>query len=71
DRWIYEVEGNGFLYNMVRNLVGTMLEVARGQRPVAWIDSVLESLDRRNAGPTAPPQGLFLCKVDYPDELFL
>ncbi|TWT98804.1 tRNA pseudouridine(38-40) synthase TruA [Neorhodopirellula pilleata] len=71
EKWIYEVEGNGFLYNMVRNLVGTMLEVARGRRPVEWIDEVIASRDRKQAGPTAPPHGLFLCRVDYPDELFL
>lgn len=70
-KWIYEVEGNGFLYNMVRNLIGTMLEVARGRRPVEWIDEVIASRDRKRAGPTAPPHGLFLCRVDYPDELFL
>lgn len=71
NRWTYEVEGNGFLYNMVRNLVGTMLEVARQRRPVEWISSVIASQDRKQAGPTAPPQGLFLCQVDYPDDLFL
>lgn len=70
-KWIYEVEGNGFLYNMVRNLIGTMLEVARGRRPVEWIDEVIASRDRKQAGPTAPPHGLFLCRVDYPNELFL
>lgn len=70
-RWIYEVEGNGFLYNMVRNLVGTMLEVSRGKQPLAWIDSVIASKDRKLAGPTAPPHGLFLCRVDYSNELFL
>ena len=71
DRWVYEVEGNGFLYNMVRNLVGTMLEVARGRHPIEWVDSVIVSRNRSQAGPTAPPHGLFLCQVDYPDELFL
>ncbi len=70
-RWFYEVEGNGFLYNMVRNLVGTMLDVARGYRPVEWIDEVLESKNRQMAGATAPPQGLFLCRVNYPSEVFL
>ncbi|MCM2371372.1 tRNA pseudouridine(38-40) synthase TruA [Aporhodopirellula aestuarii] len=70
-RWFYEVEGDGFLYNMVRNLVGTMFDVARGYRPIEWIDEVLESKDRRLAGATAPPQGLFLCCVNYPNEVFL
>ncbi|WP_236621000.1 tRNA pseudouridine(38-40) synthase TruA [Rhodopirellula sallentina] len=70
-RWCFDVEGNGFLYNMVRNLVGTMLDVARGHRPLEWIDEVLMSKDRQMAGATAPPQGLFLCCVSYPNEVFL
>jgi len=70
-KWVYEVQGDGFLYNMVRNLVGTMIEVARGFRPLDWIDEVMASHDRKLAGETAPPHGLFLCRVDYPDELFL
>ncbi len=70
-RWYYEVEGNGFLYNMVRNLVGTMLEVARGRHPPAWIYEVLQSRDRKLAGATAPANGLTLVRVNYPDEVFL
>lgn len=69
--WMYEVEGDGFLYNMVRNLVGTMLEVAFGRHRPEWIDDVFASKDRNCAGPTAPPHGLFLCRVDYPDRLFI
>ncbi|WP_146389656.1 tRNA pseudouridine(38-40) synthase TruA [Allorhodopirellula solitaria] len=69
-RWYYEVEGNGFLYNMVRNLVGTMLEVARGRRPLDWIDEVLQSGDRTLAGATAPANGLILVRVNYPDRVF-
>lgn len=71
EHWTYEVEGDGFLYNMVRNLVGTMLEVSRGRYTLPWIDTVMESKDRNLAGPTAPPNGLFLCQVDYSDKLFL
>lgn len=70
-RWSYEVEGDGFLYNMVRNLVGTMIEVARGHRSLDWIDEVLRCRDRKLAGETAPPHGLFLCQVNYPEEIFL
>ena len=62
--WI-EVEANGFLYNMVRNIVGTLVEVGRGARPEAWVGEALAALDRRQAGPTAPPQGLFLLWVEY------
>lgn len=61
-----EVEANGFLYNMVRTIVGTLVEVGRGARPEGWPVDVLRARDRRRAGPTAPPQGLFLVRVDYP-----
>ena len=60
-----EIEADGFLYNMVRAIVGTLVEVGRGARPIAWPAEALAALDRRAAGPTAPPQGLFLLCVDY------
>ncbi|MGA2799381.1 MAG: hypothetical protein ABSE63_17500, partial [Thermoguttaceae bacterium] len=64
--WItIEVEADGFLYNMVRVIVGTLVEVGRGVKPETWPAEVLRAADRRLAGPTAPPQGLFLVKVDY------
>ncbi len=61
-----EIEANGFLYNMVRTIVGTMVEVGRGARAESWPGEVLAALDRRRAGRTAPPQGLFLVCVQYP-----
>jgi tRNA pseudouridine38-40 synthase len=64
-RLAMEIEANGFLYNMVRNIVGTLLEVARGKHSPDWIPNVLNACDRKQAGPTAPPQGLFLMRVDY------
>jgi tRNA pseudouridine38-40 synthase len=60
-----EIEADGFLYNMVRNIVGTLVEVGDGRQPEAWIAEVLGARDRRRAGPTAPPQGLFLVSVGY------
>ena len=57
--------GNGFLYNMVRIIVGTLLEVGSGQRNVDSVGEALRSLDRQNSGFTAPPQGLFLWSVEY------
>ena len=63
-----EVEANGFLYNMVRAIVGTLVEVGRGARPESWPGEVLRATDRRLAGRTAPPQGLFLVRVEYPTE---
>lgn len=60
-----EVTADGFLYNMVRNIVGTLVMVGRGKHPPEWVQEVLESGDRSRAGPTAPAHGLFLVSVDY------
>ncbi len=62
---IIEVEADGFLYNMVRTIVGTLVEVGRGRRAETWPGEVLRGANRRAAGPTAPPQGLFLVSVEY------
>jgi tRNA pseudouridine38-40 synthase len=62
---VYEVSGDGFLRHMVRAIVGSLVEVGRGRRPAEWMAEVLESRDRRAAGPTAPPQGLVLFSVEY------
>ncbi len=62
---VLEIEADGFLYNMVRSIVGTLVEVGRGARPESWPGEVLVQKDRRAAGPTAPPQGLFLVRVEY------
>ena len=63
----YDVAGSGFLYNMVRILVGTMLEIGQGRRAVESIPCALASGDRRDAGPTAPAHGLMLRRVEYSD----
>ncbi len=62
-----EFEGNGFLYKMVRNLVGTLVDVGTGKFSPEAILGILHAKDRREAGQTAPAQGLFLVKVHYPD----
>ncbi len=61
-----EFVGDGFLYNQVRNMVGTLYEIGRGHWPVERIDEILATRDRRRAGTTAPPQGLCLMEVRYP-----
>jgi tRNA pseudouridine38-40 synthase len=63
--WI-DVEANGFLYNMVRAIAGSLVQVGRGFWPETQIRDVLNAMDRRLAGPTAPPEGLFLMRVTYP-----
>jgi tRNA pseudouridine38-40 synthase len=65
DRLWIEVEANGFLYNMVRSIVGTLIEVGRGVRDEIWPAEVLAAASRRAAGQTAPAQGLFLLWVKY------
>lgn len=62
---VYEVKGSGFLHHMVRNIVGTLLEVGRGKFAPSDVTRVLAARDRTLAGPTAPPQGLCLVKVEY------
>jgi len=62
---IVEVEADGFLYKMVRSIVGTLVEVGRGKRPESWPGEVLRAQDRRAAGPTAPPEGLFLANIRF------
>jgi tRNA pseudouridine38-40 synthase len=65
---VYRVRGNGFLHHMVRNLVGTMLDVGRGQLALDELPRILAARARSAAGPTAPARGLFLHSVDYGQE---
>lgn len=62
----FEFEANAFLHHQIRNLVGSLLLVGRGERPVGWIAEVLAARDRRAAGPTAPPGGLCYLGPRYP-----
>ena len=62
---VYRVRGSGFLHHMVRNLVGTMLDVGRGRLRCEDIPRILAARDRAAAGPTAPARGLFLVSVEY------
>lgn len=62
---VYRVRGNGFLHHMVRNLVGTMLDVGRGYRRADEIPGMIAARARAAAGPTAPARGLFLHSVEY------
>jgi tRNA pseudouridine38-40 synthase len=62
---IYEIEADGFLRFMVRNIVGTLVEIGKKRMSFDTIPQILESRDRHFAGPTAPPHGLFLIEVKY------
>ncbi|MBL8816022.1 MAG: tRNA pseudouridine(38-40) synthase TruA [Planctomyces sp.] len=66
---VLDIKADGFLYNMVRAIAGTLIRIGRGQRPVEDMERVIQSLDRREGGMTAPAEGLYLIEVDYPAEL--
>ncbi|MCE9605762.1 MAG: tRNA pseudouridine(38-40) synthase TruA [Planctomycetia bacterium] len=63
----FEVEADGFLYNMVRTMVGTLVEVGRGRKPESWTQELVAAGDRKLAGMKVPAQGLFLLSVHYDD----
>ena len=65
ERIIIELTGNGFLYNMVRIISGTIVDIGLGKIDVDEIDKIIESKDRTKAGKTLPPHGLYLVKVEY------
>jgi tRNA pseudouridine38-40 synthase len=64
-RVVMTIEGSGFLYQMVRTIAGSLVDVGRGFRTIEWLGEALAARDRRAAGPTAPPHGLCLEKVLY------
>ena len=66
DEVVVEVQANAFLHHMVRNIVGSLLMVGRGERPREWIAELLEGRDRTVAGPTAPSAGLLFLGPKYP-----
>ena len=77
-RWVerpgglaFEIEANRFLHHMVRFLVGTMLEIARGRRAPGTLGTLLVAPDNREVSPPAPPHALFLERVEYPASLYL
>jgi len=67
DNLILDIEANGFLYNMVRTIAGSLYEIGRGRWEPVRIKEIIDGGDRALAGQTAPPQGLFLVRVTYPD----
>ena len=67
DMVVIEIKANAFLLHMVRTIVGVLTAVATGRQPPGWTAQVLAAKDRTQAGVTAPPTGLYLTDVDYPD----
>ena len=66
DEVIVDIEANAFLHHMVRNIVGSLLPIGRGEQPECWLRELLQGHDRAMAGPTAPPQGLTFIGTRYP-----
>ena len=66
ERVVIEIEANAFLHHMVRNIVGSLVPIGRGERPVSWIAELLTGRDRAKAGPTAPAAGLVFLGPRYP-----
>jgi tRNA pseudouridine38-40 synthase len=62
------LRANAFLHHMVRNIAGSLILVGRGERPVSWVGEVLAARDRTQAGPTAPPAGLYFVGAEYPPD---
>jgi len=71
DLIVMEVTGNGFLYNMVRIIAGTLIDVGRGKIPVEDITEIIDSKDRKRGGHTAKASGLFLKRVYYNEDEIL
>ncbi len=71
DRIYVDVSANAFLMHMVRNITGTLVAIGMGDEPVSYAESILESRDRRQGGVAAPPHGLTLVRVVYPEEFQL
>lgn len=67
--WVFTISANRFLRNMVRAVVGSLIEVGRGKRPEAWVAQLLQARDRCLAGGSVPAQGLHLWAVGYPAEV--
>lgn len=70
DLYIFKITANRFLRNMVRAIVGTMLEIGRGKRTPESLHEIITSKNRLNAGASAPAQGLSLIKISYPETIF-
>lgn len=69
--WVFTIQADRFLRNMVRAIVGTLLEVGRGKLTVEGFRQIIEQQDRCKAGTSAPGNALFLVSVEYPRHLFL
>lgn len=70
-QWVFTITADRFLRNMVRAIVGTLLDIGLNKKSLADFKEIIKNKDRTQAGASAPAKGLFLHKIDYPDSLFL
>jgi tRNA pseudouridine38-40 synthase len=63
---VFTLRANAFLHHMVRNIVGTLLQVGQGKRPADWVNELLRACDRSQGAPTFASEGLYLCAIEYP-----
>lgn len=68
DYLVLDIKANAFLHHMVRNIMGSLMTIGRGEQPVEWMQQVLQGLDRKCAGMTASAAGLYMVNVEYPEE---
>ena len=71
DEWIFKIKSNRFLRNMVRAIVGSLIEIGLGKKRHNDFKKIIESRDRKNAGFSVPAKALFLTEIDYPRNIFL
>ena len=71
DDWKFIITSNRFLRNMVRAIVGTLIEIGRGKLEIDDLDKIIQSKDRRNAGYSVPAEGLFLKEIIYDKKIFI
>ena len=71
DDYKFIISSNRFLRNMVRAIVGTLIEIGKGKLQIKDLDEIIQSRDRRNARYSVPPQGLFLTEIKYDKKIFL
>lgn len=71
DYIMLDIQANAFLHHMVRNIMGTLMVIGRGEQPVTWMREILQRQDRKLAGMTASAAGLYLVNVEYPEEFGL
>jgi tRNA pseudouridine38-40 synthase len=71
DKLVFTIKADRFLRNMVRAIVGTMIEIGSGRKNLKQFEEIITALDRCRAGKSAPAKGLFLTDIEYPDEIYI